>query len=54
MIKIFTDVIDKVQTTQIPMFVNRLMGFGGRIAGMPLVTPFSDWINNNIKQKLLP
>ena len=53
-VKIYGDAIDKVQTTQIPMFVQRLMGFGGRIAGMPLVTPFSDWMNNNIKQKLLP
>jgi hypothetical protein len=53
-IKIFNDVIDKVTTTQIPMYVHRFMGFGGRMAGVPLTTPFSGWINNEIKQKLLP
>jgi parvulin-like peptidyl-prolyl isomerase len=53
-VKIFSDVIDKIQTSQIPMFVHRLMGFGGRIAGVPLTTPFSGWINEEVKQKLLP
>lgn len=53
-IKIFDDVVDKIQTTRIPMFVHRLMGFGGRIAGMPLVTPFSSWMNKNVQNKLLP
>ena len=53
-VKIFNDVVDKIQTSQIPMFVHRLMGFGGRIAGVPLTTPFSGWINNEVKQKLLP
>lgn len=53
-VKIFSDVVDKIQTSQIPMFVHRLMGFGGRIAGVPLTTPFSGWINEEVKQKLLP
>ncbi len=53
-VKIFNDVVDKIQTSKIPMFVHRLMGFGGRIAGVPLTTPFSGWINNEVKQKLLP
>ncbi len=53
-VKIFSDVIDKIQTSQIPMFVHRLMGFGGRIAGVPLTAPFSGWINEEVKQKLLP
>ena len=53
-IKIYNDVVDKIQTSQIPMFVHRLMGFGGRIAGVPLTTPFSGWINEEVKQKLLP
>jgi hypothetical protein len=30
------------------------MGFGGRIAGMPLLTPFSEWIENVDVKKLLP
>ena len=53
-VKIFNDVVDKIQTSQIPMFVHRLMGFGGRIAGVPLTTPFSGWMNEEVKQKLLP
>jgi parvulin-like peptidyl-prolyl isomerase len=53
-VKIFSDVVDKIQTSQIPMFVHRLLGFGGRIAGVPLTTPFSGWINEEVKQKLLP
>lgn len=53
-VKIFNDVVDKTQTSQIPMFVHRLMGFGGRIAGVPLTAPFSGWINQEVKQKLLP
>jgi parvulin-like peptidyl-prolyl isomerase len=53
-VKIFNDVVDKIKPSQIPMFVHRLMGFGGRIAGVPLTTPFSGWINEEVKQKLLP
>jgi parvulin-like peptidyl-prolyl isomerase len=53
-VKIFNEVVDKITTTQIPMFVHRFMGFGGRMAGIPLTTPFSGWINSEIKQKLLP
>ena len=53
-VKIYNDVVDKIQTSHIPMFVHRLMGFGGRIAGVPLTTPFSGWINEEVKQKLLP
>ena len=53
-VKIYNDVVDKIQTSQIPMFVHRLMGFGGRIAGVPLTTPFSGWINEEVNQKLLP
>ncbi|MCU0342972.1 MAG: hypothetical protein MUF28_04020 [Ignavibacterium sp.] len=53
-VKIYDDVIDQIQTSQIPMFVHRLMGFGGRIAGVPLTTPFSGWINEEVKKQLLP
>lgn len=53
-VNIFNDVVDKIKTSAIPMFVHRLMGFGGRIAGVPLTTPFSGWINEEVKQKLLP
>lgn len=53
-VQINSSVLDKIETTQIPMFVHRLMGFGGRIAGVPLLTPFSSWINSEIKSKVLP
>lgn len=53
-VKIYNDVVDKIQTSQISMFVHRLMGFGGRIAGVPLTTPFSGWIDEEVKQNLLP
>lgn len=53
-VKIYPDAVDKIQTTQIPVFVHRLMGFGGRIAGVPLLTPFSSWFEGDIKRKVLP
>lgn len=53
-VKIYSNVIDKIKTSSIPMFVHRLMGFGGRIAGVPLTTPFSGWISNEVKLRLLP
>ena len=53
-VKIYNNVVDKIITPQVPMFVHRFMGFGGRMAGVPLTTPFSGWINSEIKQKLLP
>ena len=53
-VKIYYDILDKVKTTSIPMFIHRFMGFGGRIAGMPLLTPFSDWMDDTVIKKLLP
>lgn len=54
-VKIFGDVINKINTTHIPFFVHRLMGFGGRIAGVPFTSPFSEWIKLDVlKQKLFP
>lgn len=53
-LKIFPDVIENISTTKIQMFLHRFMGFGGRIAGMPLLTPFSEWINNMNKRNLFP
>lgn len=53
-VKIFSDQVNAIKNPEIPMFLHRLMGFGGRIAGMPLVTPFSGWIKNINKQKLFP
>ena len=53
-VKIYNDVINRFEYSKVQMFVHRLMGFGGRIAGMPLVTPFSGWIKNMNKQTLFP
>ncbi|RPI66634.1 MAG: hypothetical protein EHM47_16300 [Ignavibacteriales bacterium] len=53
-VKIFYEEVNKINVTGIQMFVHRLMGFGGKIAGVPLTTPFSDWINKLDLHKLLP
>lgn len=53
-LKIFPDAIESISTTKIQMFIHRFMGFGGRIAGMPLLTPFSEWIKQMDKKSLLP
>jgi parvulin-like peptidyl-prolyl isomerase len=53
-VKIFPEELKNVNISNVPMFVHRLMGFGGRIAGVPLLTPFSGWINKEGKVKLLP
>jgi len=53
-VKIYPDAIDKIQSLKIPMFVHRLMGFGGRIAGVPILTPFSSWFSKENKKELLP
>jgi hypothetical protein len=53
-VKIYNSVLDKITSTNIQMFVHRFMGFGGRMAGVPLLTPFSGWINNKVKEKILP
>jgi hypothetical protein len=36
------------------MFLHRYMGFGGRIAGVPILTPFSEWMDETVRKKLLP
>lgn len=53
-VKIYNNVLDKITSTNIQMFVHRFMGFGGRMAGVPLLTPFSGWMNNEVKEKILP
>jgi len=54
-VKIYSDALNKIEITKIPMFLHRFMGFGGRIAGMPLLTPFSEWMDDyELKKILLP
>jgi len=37
-------VLNSLEVSKIKMFVHRLMGFGGRIAAVPLTTPWYKWI----------
>lgn len=53
-VKIHSDIVNGIKNVEIPMFVHRLMGFGGRIAGVPLVMPFSGWIKEVNKKNLFP
>ena len=52
-VKIYNEALEKINITNIPMFIHRLMGFGGRIAGMPLLTPFSEWMDKTTLKKIL-
>jgi hypothetical protein len=53
--KVYEDVALKTKTTGIQMFVHRLMGFGGRIAGVPLFDNWADWIDTKkLKEVMLP
>ena len=52
-VKIYNKILNNTEITEIPMFLHRFMGFGGRIAGVPLLTPFSDWIDNCELRKMI-
>lgn len=53
--KVYEDVALRTRTTGIQMFVHRLMGFGGRIAGVPLLDNWADWIDTKkLKEVMLP
>lgn len=54
-VKIYDENLNQIKTTGIPMFVHRLLGFGGRIAGVPLLDNWFYMIDiNDFKSKLLP
>lgn len=54
-VKIYEDNLSQIKTTGIPMFVHRLLGFGGRIAGVPLLDNWFYMIDiNEFKTKLFP
>lgn len=54
-VKIYEDNLSQIKTTGIPMFVHRLLGFGGRIAGVPLLDNWFYMIDiNEFKIKLFP
>ena len=54
-VKIFENTLKEIDVTKIQMFVQRYMGFGGKIAGVPLTSRSSDWILEfREKANLLP
>jgi len=53
-VQINADVVEGIKVNTIPVFVHRMMGFGGRIAGVPFTTPFSGWADQIESQKLFP
>lgn len=53
--KVYEETALQTKTTGIQMFVHRLMGFGGRIAGIPLLDNWADWIDTKkLKEVMLP
>ena len=53
-VKIFPESVESIKVTKIPMFVHRLMGFGGRISAVPITSPWSMWIDTyKLKQKII-
>jgi len=54
-VKIYEDVLKEIKTTTIPMFVHRFMGFGGRIAGVPLLDNWFQFVDiKEFKSKVQP
>ncbi|MBK7867575.1 MAG: hypothetical protein IPJ75_11675 [Ignavibacteriales bacterium] len=53
--KAFESELKDLKTSSIVMFVHRLMGFGGRITGVPLLDNWADFIDiNQLRQELIP
>lgn len=53
--RVYEKVALQTKSTGIQMFVHRLMGFGGRIAGTPLLDNWADWIDlKKLKEVMLP
>lgn len=54
-VRVYEDVLKEIKTTSVPMFVHRLIGFGGRIAGVPLLDNWFQFIDiQEFKSKVLP
>lgn len=53
--KAFESELKDIKTSNIVMFVHRLMGFGGRISALPLLDNWADFIDiNQLRQELIP
>lgn len=54
-VTLFDQSLKQLSVTEVNMFTYRYMGFGGRISGVPTITPNVDWMQTWQKQKkLLP
>ncbi len=51
--KVYPENLSEIRTTGIKMFVHRLMGFGGRIAGVPLLDNWAEFIDSTELRKVL-
>ena len=53
--KAYENRIKDIKTTDVVMFVHRLMGFGGRVSGVPLLDNWADFIDiKELKRELIP
>lgn len=52
-VKVYPQNLQDIKTTDIKMFVHRLMGFGGRIAGVPLLDNWAEFIDSTELRKVL-
>ncbi|MCA0387092.1 MAG: hypothetical protein LCH52_01215 [Bacteroidetes bacterium] len=53
--KAYENRLKDIKTTDVVMFVHRLMGFGGRISGVPLLDNWADFIDiKELKRELIP
>ena len=43
-VQIFEENLRRVQTTTVNTFAVRVLGFGGKISAVPLVVPFTEWV----------
>lgn len=53
-VKINFNLLDKTELSQLNMFTYRLIGFGGKIAAMPITIPIYEWYYLYNKQKEIP
>lgn len=53
-VEINYNLLDKVELSQLNMFTYRLIGFGGKIAAMPITIPIFEWYKLYNQQKEIP
>jgi hypothetical protein len=50
-VKVDENVLSSIKVTNLAMVTYRYMGFGGRILGVPLTSPYKEWVNPWLKSK---